>query len=140
MRKDFLAMGGTPKSRIEIERTGRVLVVVRGKPAGSYTEISIAQDTAEALGIPVGNVEVSFGDTGDRAVALDTLQAVLDLASESLKTTAARMLRCHPDDVFLANNRLYSKIDFHVALDLEDVIRTTARTSGVTGPLLFEVA
>jgi len=50
------------------------------------------------------------------------------------------MLKCEPDDVFLADNRACSKLDFHAALDMEDVVRTQARASGTTGPLVFEVA
>jgi CO/xanthine dehydrogenase Mo-binding subunit len=138
MPKDHLAMDGASKSRVEIERTGRVLVVIGGAPANSDAEAGIAQATAEALGVPLANVEVAFGGSDDSAEGVDSLQTTLGLASESLRTTAARMLRCQPDDVFLAENRAYSKIDFHAALDLEDVIRTTARTSGVTGPLVFE--
>jgi CO/xanthine dehydrogenase Mo-binding subunit len=131
-------MDDAQKPRVEIERTGRVLVVIDRAPASGDTEASIAQAAADTLGVQVVNVEVAFSDSGHRAEGLDALRTALDLASESLRTTAARMLRCQPNDVFLAENRAYSKIDFHAALDLEDVIRTTARTSGVTGPLVFE--
>ena len=98
-----------------------------------------AQETAEALGVSVVNVDVSFIQPRHGAKGIDTLQAALCRAAASLRTTAARMLRCQPDDVFLAENHLYSKIDFHAILNLEDVIRTTARTSGVRGPLVFEL-
>jgi hypothetical protein len=126
-------------SRIEIERTGRVQVVIGGASTSSYTQVLIAQETAEALGVSVVNVDVSFIQPRHGAKGIDTLQAALCRAAASLRTTAARMLRCQPDDVFLAENHLYSKIDFHAILNLEDVIRTTARTSGVRGPLVFEL-
>jgi CO/xanthine dehydrogenase Mo-binding subunit len=126
-------------SRIEIERTGRVQVVIGGASTSSYTQVLIAQETAEALGVSVVNVDVSFIQPRHGAKGIDTLQAALCRAAASLRTTAARMLRCQPNDVFLAENHLYSKIDFHAILNLEDVIRTTARTSGVRGPLVFEL-
>ena len=126
-------------SRIEIERTGRVQVVIGGASTSSYTQVLIAQETAEALGVSVVNVDVSFIQPRHGVKGIDTLQAALCRAAASIRTTAARMLRCQPDDVFLAENHLYSKIDFHAILNLEDVIRTTARTSGVRGPLVFEL-
>jgi CO/xanthine dehydrogenase Mo-binding subunit len=124
-------------ARLEIERTGHAKVIAPRPADVGVTEATIAQMTAEALGVPAGNIEVTFGEGA--ALATSALQATLDEAAESLRATAGRMLRCEPDDVFLAENRAYSKLDFHAALDLEDVIRTTARASGVQGALVFDV-
>ncbi len=139
-------------ARVEIERTGRVVVVTDVSPHGQGTETSFAQITADALGVAIEDVLVQHGDTdllengggttSSRGLAVggNAIYTALEQASESLRTTAARMLRCEPDDVFLAERRAYSKLDFHAALDFEDVVRTNARESGTTGPLVFEVA
>lgn len=139
-------------ARVEIERTGRVVVVTDVSPHGQGTETSFAQITADALGVSIEDVVVQHGDTdllengggttSSRGLAVggNAIYTALEQASESLRTTAARMLRCEPNDVFLAERRAYSKLDFHAALDLEDVVRTNARESGTTGPLVFEVA
>jgi aerobic carbon-monoxide dehydrogenase large subunit len=139
-------------ARIEIERTGHVVVVTDVSPHGQGTETSFAQITADALGVPIDNIEVKHGDTdllengggttSSRGLAVggNAIYTALEQASESLRTTAGRMLNCGPDDVFLAENRAYSKLDFHAALDFEDVVRTNARQAGIAGPLVFEVA
>ena len=139
-------------ARVEVARTGHVVVVTDVSPHGQGTETSFAQITADALGVPIDNVEVRHGDTdmletgggttSSRGLAVggNAIYEALLQASESLRTTAAGMLRCEPGDVFLAENRAYSKLDFHAALDFEDVARTNARQSGTTGPLVFEVA
>jgi aerobic carbon-monoxide dehydrogenase large subunit len=139
-------------ARVEIGREGRVVVVTDVSPHGQGTETSFAQITADSLGVPIENVEIQHGDTdllengggttSSRGLAVggNAIYTALQQVSEALRTTAAKMLRCEPDDVFLAENRAYSKLDFHAALDLDDVIRTHARNSGGTGPLVFEVA
>ena len=139
-------------ARVKIERTGRVIVVTDVSPHGQGTETSFAQITADVLGVSIEDIEIQHGDTdllengggttSSRGLAVggNALYSALEQASVSLRTTAARMLRCEPDDVFLAERRAYSNLDFHGALDLEDVVRTNARESGTSGPLVFEVA
>ena len=39
-----------------------------------------------------------------------------------------------------ADGRAYSKLDFHAAVDFEDVVRTAVRRSGEPGPLTVEVS
>lgn len=125
-------------TRVEIGRTGHVRVVTSASVDTGASGLVIAERTAEALGVPLASVAIAYREGEPQGT--NGLQTALDEASESLRTTAARMLRCEPDDVFLAENRAYSKLDFHAALDLEDVVRTTARTSGMQSPLVFEVA
>ena len=40
--------------------------------------------------------------------------------------------------MFLAENRAYSKLNFHVSIDLEDVVRASARALGIAGALVYE--
>lgn len=139
-------------ARIEIEGGGHVNVVTDVSPHGQGTETSFAQITADMLGVAIEDIDVQHGDTdmlengggttSSRGLAVggNAIYTALEQALETLKTTASGMLSCAPDDVFFANARAYSKLDFHAAVDFTDVVRTVIRRSGQPGPLTIDIS
>jgi carbon-monoxide dehydrogenase large subunit len=138
-------------ARIEIAGSGHVSVVTDVSPHGQGTETSFAQITADMLGVAIEDVDVQHGDTdmlehgggttSSRGLAVggNAIYTALEHVRETLATTAAGMLSCAPDDVFFANTRAYSKLDFHAAVDFTDIVRTVIRRSGEPGPLTIDI-
>jgi carbon-monoxide dehydrogenase large subunit len=138
------------KARVEIDRTGHVVVVTDVSPHGQGTATSFAQIAADALGVDMTSIEVQYGDTdllesgggttSSRGLAVggSAIYTALEQAAESLKATAGRMLGCQPTDVWLADGRAYSTLDFHAAALFDEVLGAAIRQ--VEGDrLIFDV-
>ena len=129
-------------ARVEIERTGHVVVVTDVSPHGQGTATSFAQIAADALGVDMASIEVRYGDTdllasgggttASRGLAVggSAVYTALEQASGVLKTAAAGMLGCAASDVLLADGRAYSGMDFHAAALFDEVVGVALRTAG----------
>jgi carbon-monoxide dehydrogenase large subunit len=138
------------KARVEIDRTGHVVVVTDVSPHGQGTATSFAQIAGDALGIDMASVDVRYGDTdlletgggttSSRGLAVggSAIYTALEQASDALKTTAARMLNCAPGDVTFADGRAYSGLDFHAAAMFDEVVGAAIRQMA-GDRLVFEV-
>jgi len=129
-------------ARVEIERTGHVVVVTDVSPHGQGTATSFAQIAADALGVDMASIEVRYGDTdllasgggttASRGLAVggSAVYTALEQASGVLKTAAAGMLGCAASDVLLADGRAYSGMDSHAAALFDEVVGVALRTAG----------
>ena len=129
-------------ARVEIERTGHVVVVTDVSPHGQGTATSFAQIAADALGVDMASIEVRYGDTdllasgggttASRGLAVggSAVYTALEQAAGVLKTAAAGMLGCAASDVLLADGRAYSGLDFHTAALFDEVVGVALRTAG----------
>ena len=101
--------------------TGKVEVVVGSSPHGQGHETTFAQMVADVLGVPLGDIEVIYGDTargpmgmdtyGSRSLAVDGIAAFLSAqkAREKARRIAAHMLEASEDDVVYEGGRAYVK-------------------------------
>jgi len=100
---DWMAGGGWPPATAEVSfADGRAQVVVGVQDIGTGTRTALAQIAANELGIPVDNVDVRIGDTGDGlrgptssgSATLATVgPLVLEAARQAKKAGSARAER-----------------------------------------------
>ena len=111
----------TDHARVIIDETGDVTVHTGLSPHGQGTETTLAQMTADELGIAPGDIRVLHSDTdilpaggGTSAsrglIAGGTaLHVVLQEAKEKLAYIASHLLDCPPEDVTLGEGRAVNR-------------------------------
>jgi carbon-monoxide dehydrogenase large subunit len=105
------AGGGWEAATVRCHPTGKVVAVVGTTPHGQGSETSYAQVVADALGVPVDDVEVLFGDTdispngwdtyGSRGAAVGTpaVHSAAQRVLEKARKIAAHELEVSEDDL-----------------------------------------
>jgi aerobic carbon-monoxide dehydrogenase large subunit len=66
------AGGGWESATIRCHPTGKIVVITGATPHGQGSETAFAQIAADALGVPVDDIEVLFGDTDISPTGWDT--------------------------------------------------------------------
>jgi carbon-monoxide dehydrogenase large subunit len=109
------AGGGWEAATVRCHPTGKVVAVVGTTPHGQGSETSYAQVVADALGVPVDDVEVLFGDTdispngwdtyGSRGAAVGTpaVHRAAQRVLEKARKIAAHELEVSEDDLEWSN-------------------------------------
>lgn len=98
-------------STVRVHPTGKVTVLTGSHSHGQGHETTFAQLAADALGVPMEDIEVVHGDTGQipfgmgtygsrsAAVGGSALHRSLEKVSEKAKKLAAHLLEAAPEDV-----------------------------------------
>jgi carbon-monoxide dehydrogenase large subunit len=115
------AAGGWDAATIRCHPTGKVTVITGTSPHGQGHATSWSQIAADALGVPIEDVEVLHGDTAVAPLGMDTYGSrslsvggiALYNAAEKIKTKATRIaaheLEVSEDDIEWADGKLRVK-------------------------------
>jgi carbon-monoxide dehydrogenase large subunit len=127
-------LGGFETAVVRMEADGSVTVLTGVCPHGQGLETSLAQLAADALGVPIEDVKVVFGDTAtapysstgtiaSRSMAVGGGAVVRGAARVRTKLleAAGHMLEASPDDVELADRQARVKGAPSVAIPLKEV-------------------
>ncbi len=113
----------TENARVIVNSAGEVTVHTGVSPHGQGTETTFAQITADVLGVTPLDVQVLHSDTGVLPAGGGTgssrgliaggtsLNLVLQEARQKLTAIAAHLLNCEQEDVVLANQSAFNKLD-----------------------------
>ena len=120
---DILGLGMADGADLRVHPTGKVVLAVSCQSQGQGHETTFAQLVAEALGIPVDDVEVVHGDTdrtpfglgtyGSRSTPVSGAAAavVARKVRERARIVAAAMLEASASDLEWANGRWHVRGD-----------------------------
>jgi len=104
---------------VRLHPTGKVSVFTGSQTQGQGHETTFTQLAADALGVPMSDVEVVHGDTGripfgmgtygsrSLAVGGSAIHTAIEKIKDKAKTLAAHLLEASPDDMEYANGRAY---------------------------------
>ncbi len=111
--------GGWEGGTVRIERTGKVTVLTGTSPHGQGGETAFSQIVADEIGVPIEDVTVIHGDTGQvpfgigtfgsRAIAIGGTAIVMSAqkVKEKAKKFAGQMLEAAPDDLIYDSGRIF---------------------------------
>jgi CO/xanthine dehydrogenase Mo-binding subunit len=128
----------TSRSFVGIEQDGSVTVRCGVQDIGGGQASSLASITAEVLGVPMEEIKVYIGDTaltplGGTTTASRQLymsgNATLKAARELKKNLVSKggdMLEANPEDLELADKKIYVRADPTRSLPLERVVKACA--------------
>ncbi|HEU4526747.1 MAG TPA: molybdopterin cofactor-binding domain-containing protein [Actinomycetota bacterium] len=109
------AAGGWDACTVQVTWTGKVVLKIGTSPHGQGHVTTWAQIAADALGVPIEDVEVLHGDTAVAPLGMDTygsrsvsvgataLYLALEKIKEKARTLAAHELEAAEDDLEFAN-------------------------------------
>jgi aerobic carbon-monoxide dehydrogenase large subunit len=113
--------GGWEAATIRCHPTGKVVVVTGTTPHGQGSETSYAQIVADDLGVPIGDIEVLFGDTDVSPIGWDTYgsrsaavgapavhRAAMKIVAKA-KKIAAHQMEVAEDDLEYEGGRFFVK-------------------------------
>ena len=140
-------------ARVVVDPSGRVRVYTEVSPHGQGQETSFAQITADVLGITPDQAEVLHGDTatappGWGSVASrgtpiggSAIYEALQVARQSLATTASQLLECPEEDVAMVDGRVFNRQDPEQAMSFSELASAAYRAaSDQPSPLEFEAS
>ena len=108
-------------ANVRVHLTGKVVVTTGSQSHGQGHETSVAQVTADALGIPIDDVIVQHSDTqgapfgygtyGSRSTAVGTVAVYnsLQRIKEKARLIGAHMLEAAPEDVVFEDGKVHVK-------------------------------
>ena len=112
--KDLAGMGGWESATVRVDPNGNVTVLTGTSPHGQGQETSFAQMVADQLGVPLDDIVVLHGDTGQVQYGVGTFGSrgiavggpAVHFATEKVRDKvlkiAAHLLEAAPEDVDLA--------------------------------------
>jgi carbon-monoxide dehydrogenase large subunit len=136
--------GGWEGGTVRVERTGKVTVLTGTSPHGQGGETAFSQIVAEEIGVPLDDVTVIHGDTGQvpfgigtfgsRAIAVGGPAIVMSTqkVKDKAKKFAGHMLEAQPDDIVYDSGRLYVEGHADKAITIQEV--ANAAWSGTVLP------
>ncbi len=144
-------MGPFEGASVRIDADGRAVVELATPPQGQGHETTFAQVCAEALGLPIEDIEVRTGDTdglpfgvgtfASRAV-VNAAPAITTAATQvraKLLAAAAAVIECAPDDIEISGRRLQVRGSPEAGLSVADVAsRANAGRPAITLPAGIE--
>jgi carbon-monoxide dehydrogenase large subunit len=111
--------GGWEGGTVRVERTGKVTVLTGTSPHGQGGETAFSQIVADEIGVPMEDVTVIHGDTGQvpfgigtfgsRAIAIGGTAIVMSVqkVKEKAKKFAGQMLEAAPEDLTYESGRIF---------------------------------
>ncbi len=137
-------LGPFEGANVRVDPSGTVFVYVGVAAQGQAHETTLAQICADQLGVPIEDVVVLGGDTQLVGYGMGTIAsrvaavagpAVARTAREvalKAKLVAAELFECAPEDVVLADGRVWVKGVPDKSLPLAEVARAAIRSTAVS--------
>ena len=123
---------------MRVTEAGRVEVSIPGGSSGNSVETTVVQLTADELGLDIGDIDVTSGDTavagfgagaaGSRSGSMTAgaVHATAAILRTQIVAVAARRLGATPDDVELAGSRARRRSDPTVDVTLAEIAAAAA--------------
>lgn len=127
--------GGWESGKVQLKADGHVVAVTGTSPHGQGLATSFAQIIADELGIPIEDIEVTYGDTAigpkgfgtmaSRSLQLggSALQQAARQIREQLLAQAAELLEVSPGDLVCADGKMYPTGVPERALTIGEVVQ-----------------